>query len=314
MAKSRKLEELLASVDQLRDNPTSETAIAQLRQIIGSPYGVAVAQAAKIVGKAEITELTPEIVQAFDRFLVNPGQTDPNCLAKDSLAEALYRMGRCEEIVFLKGIRHVQMEPVFGGRVDTAPKLRGTCALGLVRMSYPEIFLELADLLADPEPQARIGAARGLAYTSNPNQAIPLLRLRARLEDRADVLAEYCVALLNLSSSTIDFVTQFLYVPQAEMQEMTALVLGESRLPEAFDVLRIWWKKTVQRDLRRTALLSIAMLRSDEAIDFLLSLLAEAAQADVKDTLAALAPYQQDTGLWQRIADVLEQRQMVDLL
>jgi hypothetical protein len=155
MAKSRKLEELTAALNAIRPDPTSPEGLATLSRVIGSKYGIAVAQAAKIVGQAEIYALIPELVAAFDRFMVKPKDTDPGCRAKQAIAETLYRLEHRDEALFLKGIRHVQWEPVWGNQVDTAPKLRGTCALGLVRMNYPAVMVELADLLADPDPEAQ---------------------------------------------------------------------------------------------------------------------------------------------------------------
>ncbi|WP_225852694.1 hypothetical protein, partial [Haemophilus parainfluenzae] len=77
-------------------------------------------------------------------------------------------------------------------------KLRGTCALGLVRMNYPMVMVELADLLADPEPEARIAAARAVAY-SEQEWGIALLRLRMKVGDTPTVLGECLAALLQLA-------------------------------------------------------------------------------------------------------------------
>ncbi|WP_088889994.1 hypothetical protein [Leptolyngbya ohadii] len=41
MAKSRKLEELTASLNQIRPDPTSEAAAAVLQQVLGSKYSIA---------------------------------------------------------------------------------------------------------------------------------------------------------------------------------------------------------------------------------------------------------------------------------
>ncbi|MDX2239271.1 MAG: hypothetical protein NW224_01195 [Leptolyngbyaceae cyanobacterium bins.302] len=117
-----------------------------------------------MISQFEIPSFIPELVSACDRFLVNAKESDPGCRAKQAISEALYRLQYSDKAPFLKGIRHVQAEPVWGGKVDTAPTLRGTCALGLVRMNYPLVMVELRDLLADPEPEARIGAARAIAY------------------------------------------------------------------------------------------------------------------------------------------------------
>ncbi|MBD0335389.1 MAG: hypothetical protein ICV62_07870 [Cyanobacteria bacterium Co-bin13] len=315
MAKSRKLEELTDALNQIRTNPTSELGLTTLRQVSNSRYGVAVAQAAQLVAQFEIYLLMPELVTAFDRFLIKPQDSDPGCRAKQAIAEALYRLEHSDETLFLKGIRHVQWEPVWGGQVDTAPKLRGTCALGLVRMHYPAVMVELADLLADPEPEARIGAARAIAYSEN-EMGVALLRLRVKVGDTPPVLGECLIALLELAPmESLPLLQELLQAGRksapndlGETAEVAALALGESRLPEAFPILRDWWQQTVNVDLRKTGLLAIATLRQDNALEFLLNLIAEGSLRDAKDALKALSIYQQDEHLWQKISQTVEQR------
>jgi HEAT repeat protein len=315
---SRKLDALLETLNQIQAQfPTeqiSEQPIAELRQILQSKYAVAVARTAKLIGRYEITELVPDLITAFDRFLTNPAKIDPNCLAKAGIADALYHLEQRAEAVFLAGIRHVQMEPVWGGQVDTAPRLREICAMGLVRMNYPDVMTELADLLADPEPPARIGAARAIAYSENP-QGIPLLRLRAKIGDEPPVLAECVTALLKLDAErSLPFAASFLSDPQPQTQELIALALGESRHPGAFEPLQIWWKFNSEPDLRRTALLAIAMLRQDQPLDFLISLIAKGRNLDAHDAVAALDLYRQDALLWRRVREAAQQRGDAELM
>jgi hypothetical protein len=182
MAKSRKLEQFLAQLETIRLDPSTAEAAIALRQILQSKYAIAIAQAAKIIGKAECYDLIPDLVAAFDRCMTKPIDTDPGCTAKLNIADALYRLECSNEDLFLRGIHHVQMEPVWGGSEDTAVALRGVCALGLVRMNYPQVMNELADLLADPNQDARISAARAIAY-SGTDAGIPLLRLRIKVGD-----------------------------------------------------------------------------------------------------------------------------------
>ena len=66
--------------------------------------------------------------------------------------EALARLGYDDPSVFLRGLRHIQFEPVYGGRVDTAVDLRGASAFGLVESG--------GRLLADPGQQADAAEAR----------------------------------------------------------------------------------------------------------------------------------------------------------
>jgi hypothetical protein len=316
MAKSRKLEELTTALNAIRSDPTSPEGLATLSQVMGSKYGIAVAQAAKMVGQAEIYSLIPDLVAAFDRFMVKPKDTDPGCRAKQAIAEALYRLEHRDETLFLKGIRHGQWEPVWGSQVDTAPKLRGTCALGLVRMNYPAVMVELADLLADPDPEARIAAARAIAYSEN-DQGVSLLRLRLKVGDLPPVMGECVAALLQLApEGSWPLVNTLLQAGRretdgreaVETSEVIALVLGESHLPEALPVLQDWWRQTTHPDLRKTALFAIATLRRDGAIQFLLNLLREGSTRDAEDALQALEIYRSDGFLWPQVEEILNTR------
>ncbi|HEY9663530.1 MAG TPA: hypothetical protein V6C65_34215, partial [Allocoleopsis sp.] len=121
MAKSRKLEEFTADLHQIRDDLTSEAGIATLHQALSCKYSIAVAQAAQWIGESELYEFVPDLVTAFDRFMINGKDSDPGCRAKQAIAEALYRLNYSNEALFLRGIRHRQPEPIWGGQVDTAP-------------------------------------------------------------------------------------------------------------------------------------------------------------------------------------------------
>lgn len=312
MAKSRKLAEILAQIAELRaelqEDPTSAQAIDELRQMLKSKFSVAVAQVSKLVSDHEITPLIPDLVAAFDRFFIKPVDIDPNCHAKAGIADALYRLGHSDAAVFLKGIRHVQLEPIWGGKVDTAPKLRSSCAMGLVRMNYANVLTELADLLADPEIAARIAAAKAIAYNQDPN-GIPLLRLRIQVGDEPPVLSECFAALLQLApEQSLDFVASFLDAPQPQTQELVALLLGETRLPKTFEILRQWWERTPEASLRRTGLLAIATLRQDQPLEFLLLLIGTGTRKDAQDAIAALSIYREEHTLWQRVYEAVEQR------
>jgi hypothetical protein len=307
MAKSnKKLEELLANLAEIRNDPASERGMTVLRQILGSKQSIAIAQAVKVIGDGEVRALIPELAAAFPQFMVNGAEIDPSCKAKQRIAEALYKLDYAEEALFLEGIHYRQMESVWGGSVDTAAALRGTCALGLVRMNYPDVMSELADLLADGDAEGRIGAVRAIAYTAHP-QAVPLLRFKARIGDEdPQVLSECFTGLLQLSPApSVPLIASFLN-STPEISEMAALALGESRQPQAFELLKSWWQRGVVSELRLTGLLAIAMLRQDNALDFLISLVATGNKRDREGAIAALKMYQKDAALWQRVQQAME--------
>ncbi len=321
MAKSRKLEDLTAALNQIRDTPTTDTGTTTLAQVLDSKHAVAIAQAALIIGESELYNFIPDLVKTFNRLMTNGKESDPGCRAKQAIAETLYRLNYSDETLFLQGIHHSQKEPVWGGQVDTASRLRGTCALGLVRMNYPLVLVELGDLLADADPEARIGAARAIAYCGH-DQGIPLLRLRIKVGDTLPVISECLLALLQISPvPSLPLVKEVLYARKppgieedVEKAEVAALALAESRVPEAFTLLRDWWQQARNPELRRAGLVAIATLRQTQTLDYLLTLVAEGRPQDAKDAIHALSIYRQDETLWQRVGQTLEQREDASLL
>ncbi|HVN87367.1 MAG TPA: HEAT repeat domain-containing protein [Candidatus Binatia bacterium] len=313
-AKSRSLEDTLAELHQLRADPLAHASVATLRQVLAGKQSHAIAATAKIAGEFEIAVLIPDLVAAFDRLMTNPAKSDPGCRAKAEIADALYHIGADEFALFLQGIRHVQMEPVWGGRTDTATALRGACALGLVRMHYPDALSELADLLADPEAPARVAAARAIAYSENDHGA-PLLRLKVLVgDDEPEVISECLAGLLKIApAAALEFVARQLDAAQPATREAAALALGGSRRRDALAILRAWWERSVETDLRRTALLAIAMLKHDDAIEFLLSLIEAGDGPTARHAITALALYRHDAALRERVAQVAARRPDIKL-
>lgn len=256
-----------------------------------------------------LSELEPDLVDAFERFMNNAAKIDPGCAAKTAIAEALYRMEAYQPDLLFQGIGHIQQEPVYGGQEDTAAKLRGICGLGLVRIHYPNVMILLAHLLADPEADARISAARAIGY-SGKAEGVPLLRFKALSGDsNPQVLCECFSSLIVLDPDpSLAFVAGFLQSDSAVFQEAAAVALGESQLVQALPFLETAWEDAVDVELRRTFLLGIALLRQERAINFLLKLVAEGSQTRSQEALEALAIYREDSSIWVRVEEALESR------
>lgn len=281
----------LARVTACRDDPTAPTAGATLRAALGGRSSFVVAAAARLVGEAELEELAPLLAPAYTRV----ADKDPGCHAKQAVVEALARLGRDEFETFLHAARCRQLEPVWGGTVDTAAALRAHGAAALAAMGHPEAAPTIARLLADAEWVARAGAARAAARLP-AEVAVPLLVLRASLGDpEADVLGDCFRSLLEVAPGRIDFVALRLDADEAEA-EQAALALGESRLPAAFAPLRDYASRTVGAR-RSAALVALALLRRDEAYDHLLALVAGAELPTASSALEALAVHKHDARL-----------------
>lgn len=313
MARVR-LEDTLDALGALRRAPVTDATRTALADALKARNAAVVAKAAQVAGELALRALAADLAAAFDRFLVDAAKTDPGCRAKVEIARALHDLGDDPGGVFRRGLRHVQPEPVFGGREDTAPELRALCALGLVRTGHPDAVLEVTALLADPAPAARIGGARALAYAGDAASE-PLLRLRVLVgDDDAGVLTECLDALLAIAPArSRAFVAALLADARPGVQEAAALALGASRQPEALPLLRAFWERTVPVDLRRTALVAVAMLRQEDALAFLVDLVAAAPGPDARDALAALATFRHDESLRARVETAVAARRDVDL-
>src|SRR3954453_18862518 len=109
----RNVERELEALASLRTSSASE-ACPRLEKALSDKINVVVAKAAALIAGLQLRELVPHLCAAFDRLLVNPTKTDPQCWAKTAIAKALKDLDHSESAIFLKGIQHVQMEPVWG--------------------------------------------------------------------------------------------------------------------------------------------------------------------------------------------------------
>ncbi len=305
--KRRPLEETLLALRRVRQSPEAEESRQELRRILQGEGSHAVARAAALVGELGLEAFVPDLVAAFPRFFENIPRVDPGCSAKTAIVEALRRLEHDDRELYRRGAGHVQMEPVFGGRVDTAVDLRGASALALAETAGADVLVDLANLLADPEPPVRISAARAVSVHGRGG-GIPLLHLKALAGDpEPRVVSECLLALLRLDArDEMRFVASFLEKGN-EAAEAAAIALGESRLAEALPVLAAWLEPARRRGLGRTALLAIATLRRDEAVDLLLSLARDEEPPTARDALAALASIG-DATLYERARAAVEVR------
>ena len=283
----RKLEE----IEALRSAP-EDSAREQLRRALKDRSNYAVAKAAAITAARRFEELLPDLLAAFDRFMMNPVKSDPQCWAKNAVARALKDLGHANAAVFFRGIAHFHMEPVWGGRQDTAATLRATCALALIGSSAGdfEILTRLTDLLNDPEAPVRIDAARAMAQLSAKEGILPL-RLKALFGDSDPQVVGHCLAaLLALSpQDSLTFVAGFLESRDPDVQVEAAAVLAESREPSAMDYLKEFWEGLADPSRKRTVLQLLAASPLESAAEFLLTVIRDASDETAVAAVNALS-------------------------
>jgi HEAT repeat protein len=274
----RKFEEQLAALDALRQAPPELRAEA-LHKALGNRNNFIVAKAVDLVHEFRLVDSTQELLAAFDRFFDDPVKSDPQCWAKNAISRALAAMEYQEAEVFLRGMRHIQLEPVWGGSSDTAGTLRSTCALALVQcrsLTERDLLTHLVELLADEDKSVRAEVVRAIEQIGSPS-AVLLLRLRAVLgSDEPEVLGACYGAILRIEGArAIPWVRRFLASADDNAAE-AALAIAGTHSPEGFEALREcfstanhqahdpWWRSVL--------LSAIALTRQDAALEFLLDL------------------------------------------
>ncbi|HLW85638.1 MAG TPA: HEAT repeat domain-containing protein [Candidatus Sulfotelmatobacter sp.] len=288
MPGKRKFEEQLAALDSLRQQPP-EGRVEPLCKALEHRNNFVVAKAADLVrelyaNQSEGSRLTPELLTAFDRFFDDPVKTDPQCWAKNALSRALAAFEHQDAAVFLRGMRHIQLEPVWGGSSDTAGTLRATCALALVQcrsLTEPDLLTHLVDLFADKDKSVRAESARAIEQVGSPSAAL-LLRLRAVLgTDEPEVLGACYSGILSIEGArAIPWISRFLASADDPAAE-AALAIAGTHSMQAFNALRERFAEEADPWFLSVLLSAIALTRQEAATEFLLDLVrTESLQAE----------------------------------
>jgi HEAT repeat protein len=309
---AHRIEQQLEQLNKLRSEPAKDAKIVALGKALADRSNVVAAKAATLTGEFGFKELIPDLETAFERFFQKPIETDPQCWAKNAISKALKDLDHAESALFLRGLRHVQMEPVYGGRADTAATLRGTCALGLVQcrdLPRQEIMRRLVGALTESAATVRADAARALEQTSGADAAL-LLRLKARAGDsEPEVTGQVLDSLLDLEGDqAVGFVAEFLDSADENIREEAALALGASRLPCVVEVLTDAWTRS--RDTRpgEPLLRAISASRHESGFEFLLKLVRGGREREARDAVKALALHKDSPEIARRVQEAVEAR------
>jgi HEAT repeat protein len=300
MPGKRKFEDQLAALDALRQQPP-EAAIDPLRKALTNRNNFVVAKAADLVRQFQLTQLTPELLNAFDRFMLRSGKedpvkSDPQCWAKNAISRTLAAFEHQDAAVFLRGMHHIQLEPSYGGASDSAGTLRATCALALVQcrsLLEADLLTHLIELLGDKDKAVRAEVVRAIEQVGSPSAAL-LLRLRAILdsnlksrkpgqppEEEPEVLGACYSGIFRIEGpKSIPWIARFLADADDPAAE-AALAIAGTHSAQGFEVLRDRFAEESDPWFCSVLLSAIALTRQDAAVEFLLDQVrAESLQAE----------------------------------
>jgi hypothetical protein len=289
MPANRSFERELAQLEAMGGRVPDPPDIGLVRKAIGNANNYLVAKAAKIATEHNLTDLLPEVLAAFDRFFVDPVKSDPQCWAKNALAKALVKLECQQPDVYLRGLRHHQEEPVWGGQSDTAGTLRATCTHALVTCSgldQPGLLNLLLEPLIDEDKSVRMEAARAIGHVGGPSAALLLkMRVLLRKED-PEVLGACFSSLLAIEherAATIVLVADFLNDGEDAAAE-AAYSLAETHDAAALAVLIARRRKGADAWFGSVLDNAIALTRLPEGMDFLLDVV----EKDVRQAASAI--------------------------
>ncbi len=252
---------ILAALEQI--DPANPASLAKALQ---SKSNLVAAKAAKIAGEQLYLELLPHLIRAFHRFLE---KGDKGCAALTAISRALVLLDCDDADLFRKGVRHVQMEPVWGGSRDAAIEVRANSAMGLANTRDPHKTRDLVTLLADPESIARSGAARALAVVGS-DAAAALLRFKALVGDEdPEVLSDCLRGVLALEGAeALAFTNRFLNSRDEIIREAAIHALGESRLDAAVEILKTLHEDTTSPAVKAAIILALKTARTEAGMKF----------------------------------------------
>jgi hypothetical protein len=303
----RGFDEQMAALDALKGSDLDADAVMLIKKSLGNRSNFLVGKAARLAEDAGLTDLMPELLAAYDRFFTNAEKTDPQCWAKNALSRALAKLECRDKDVFLRGLRHHQMEPTWGGRSDSAGTLRGNCAHALIGcdgLTNQDLLVLLLEPLVDKDKAVRVEAVRALAQLGEV--AVPVLRLRALIAgEDAEVLGQCFGALLAIErDAAISFVAEFLEAGDDPAGE-AAFALAETRSPAALAELLKRQREFVDEWFSGVLLSAIALTRLPEAIDFLIGLI-EREERESARAIEALSRVATNDELWARLQKAVE--------
>lgn len=294
------VEELVDRLEPAASAPEAPGSAELIEAGLGDKSWLVVAHAADIVARHLLERHRAALVGVWPRFADGSPKTDPGCRAKLAALTALDRLELLDPEPFLPATRYRQLEPVFGGKVETAGPVRVRALSALLRMRYSDAALIAGELLAEGERDVRAGVAQALAYYGAPG-AEALLAHRLVADDEPAVLSECASGLLRLNT---DYALSrlVLWLEQADVarREVASVALGQHEDARSVLALIEWLERCALEPDIELAVQALGLSRQPRAREFLLEQVAEGSRTRARAAVRALSVHRYDTQLHER--------------
>jgi hypothetical protein len=232
------------------------------------------AAAAACAARHGLRALEEALLRAYDRFAENGVKVDRGCLAKKAIAKALQRLELGTESWFATAAECVQLEPTFGGMVDTAIDLRCECCRALSRFPWYNVAAALVHKTGDTAPKVRMCAINTIAAFAGREPLMVLLTKAQAGDPSPEVIGTCLRGLIELERPTgLAAAARRLEDASEDVRLEAAFAIGESRCDEGFKLLHDIWQGA--RLSQRSLVLAISTLRTEQAAQFLRDLLSD---------------------------------------
>ncbi len=302
------VEKLLEDLAAAGDLPEPRRS-ALLRKGMAHKQGMVVHAAVKVVRRRALTSFVPEFESLFASLLDKP-ELDRGCTIKMLILETLKEWESIPPSLLRAATRHRQLEPVYGGSVDTAAPMRAWAVNRLSEAGDPHLLPILCEMLYETpgspkvqdEPSPRIAAARVLGQYRLDSAAL-LLRAKMLGGDAAreanvadDVIGEVVGALFCTQMSWAEPLVDAAIPTLSEGQLASlAISLGEQRSARAARLLLKHWPTVQFTDAAEPWQLGLALSRQDDAVDFLLEQVRTGSKAHARSAVAALSNFRTES-------------------
>jgi HEAT repeat protein len=304
MAAKKKLnvDAMIEAVAGATEDPMSAHSDRILREALGHKNWYVVSEAAGAIGKHGLAGFEKELSTVWNRFVNNPAKIDPGCRAKCAALTALDQLESFDPDPFLVAVGYVQMEPVLGGRADTAGNVRQRALYALLRMCHSDALLYAGKLLADTDPHVRMGAAAGLGHYGGPPCA-GMLVLKAELgDDDPTVVLEVAQALLAVAPDFgLRLCERWLHDDEPERREAASLAIGQSEQPRGIALLVGMLEDGLDDHDFSIVTRGLGLTRNDDARAALIHVVQHGARSRAETALHALSVHSYDPKLAERV-------------
>ncbi|MEL6611865.1 MAG: hypothetical protein AAFQ53_07205 [Bacteroidota bacterium] len=271
----------------------------EIRRALDNRSAHVVAAAIRGLSERDLQAYAPHVAKAFLERLPADQATDTGAVAKRAAVTALLDWHVWDGDLYEVASRVVHLVPVWGASEDAGAAIRGLGVQGLALSRDARVWPRLADLLADSERDARLGAVAAAAQLGTP-EAASLLRLRARLGDPDPEVDEANLsALFSLDPTAVQEVGAAVVADlRGGRAESAALALGSTATADAIGVL----VEAARRPLSPDAVYTALFLDRSRGLDAVCTLLREGGAA-ARRVRAAAIPFLEIPGVRERMEE-----------